>query len=312
MTCDGNTPRLPDPKEQPVQWLHQFAEALDDIAASVQSIASFKPENERQVAAAVESGELDNSDTADYWRRFEKRLLHGKTSPERRAIQRRGKELQRGSMTAQEYLKATWEELCDYWPRTIYEAADLVREVAAGKNRIFASPVIAEAKSTIGEALACLEILRTEGLALIDRWRQTLAITEFTDAEMIEELLDEAGVLAEHLRDHDTKTNLERLANRLRTSAQMADAETKIIHIDLNQWKKSKARNLMRALLEDDFREGVLVRPTYHGAVTKLRQALKEHHLKEVANAIKRVEKETRTYRLCIPAGNIRWTPPKK
>ncbi|HPC94988.1 MAG TPA: hypothetical protein PLU87_08610 [Sedimentisphaerales bacterium] len=38
MTCDGNTPRLPDPKEQPVQWLHQFAEALDDIAVRADKV----------------------------------------------------------------------------------------------------------------------------------------------------------------------------------------------------------------------------------------------------------------------------------
>lgn len=38
MTCDGEIPRLPDPEHEPMQWLLQFAEALDDIAFGVGNI----------------------------------------------------------------------------------------------------------------------------------------------------------------------------------------------------------------------------------------------------------------------------------
>jgi hypothetical protein len=91
------------------------------------------------------------------------------------------------------------------------------------------------------------------------------------------------------------------------------DKETRI-EIDLSMWRKSKSRNLMQDLLEDEIREGVTIKPKRQGKnqPKELRRSLRNKHgLSDVAAVIEAVEGKAHTYKLVIPPTSIKYESPK-
>jgi len=100
----------------------------------------------------------------------------------------------------------------------------------------------------------------------------------------------------------------------IETVSELKKTSEGAIHIDLSQWRKSCNRSLMQDLLDDDLREGVVIRPRRHGKnqPTELRRSLRnEHGLPSVADAIESVEGEARTYKLALSPTQITFDPPK-
>ncbi len=222
MTSDATHGRcLPNPIEEPDHWLTTLAEAITDIAWGVANIVWFDPANERETSAYLDSTPPDERGRTDFLRRFEIRFPHGKTGQDRRDTQRWQKMLASRHMTGQEYLEGTALELAECWPVTIHRTTDLLKEIIAQKEEVFASPVIAPAQDIVHEVLACLVTISEEGLALIERWKETLAIDGFSDEDTVEELFDDAAAFAEHLRKHNLQTDLDKLANRIRAHGLM-------------------------------------------------------------------------------------------
>lgn len=85
------------------------------------------------------------------------------------------------------------------------------------------------------------------------------------------------------------------------------------IRIDLSQWRKSKCRNLMQDLLEDDLRKGIVIRRKRHGqnAAKELRRSLRRHRFPQVASAIVSVKGKTSTVKLNIPRSKITYSSPQ-
>ena len=266
---------MADPGKKGSRWLQEFWEALDDIARGVENVIWFDPENERQTAEFLDSNQSDQPGVPEFLRRFEIRLLHGKTGAERQAIQRRAKRLTRKRMTGQEYLEATCLELAEYWPATIDRATDLWKRVTDEKDSILGLPPIAEAEDVIREAMVCLLTIHDEGSALRNRWGQTLEITEFDDKDTIEEFFDDAAGFSENLRQQNVASRLDAVADDLRVRLLLAPTghPSDFITLPVAVHRYTVSRSTLRRAVKD--RRLRDYRPTDHvsNAALVLREA---------------------------------------
>ncbi|MDI9431031.1 MAG: hypothetical protein QM570_04865 [Planctomycetota bacterium] len=308
----GTETPVADPGKAPTRWLWQLANRIEDLAQAAGMIACFKSSVEHDVAQTVAARGHREPFATSFLMRMAKRQMHGKSEAEQREIEKWYRDLwEKPPIGADEFLDGGCAEFFSRCMPAIEQAQALATEIAK-QIQIAQTPW----RDLLRGALAAVLPMAQDGPTFLDDCRETLAIDGFTRDELREELFQHADLFAEALRKRDTEARLCQVADALRAHAvptQDLEDRANRIHIDLNQWRKAKTRTLMQRLLEDEGREGVLVQPKYHGTVTKLRESLrKTHHLREVADAIKKVKKKTRTYRLCIPAGKMRWSPPKK
>ena len=305
-----------DPVQNPGDWLRQLGDVLKMLADQIGDIASFSAEQKYAIAKRFDAGgPPDPQDLADL-RRVKLKILHGKTGEERQAILNRWKNFESMQTTGPEYLRSVSATLLTDWAVAIYGARRLLRKIHNQGAIVFNKPAFKPANDAIREALACLVTIADEGLSVVDDWKRACRVTEFEedadDDEAVAELFLHADALAEHLRGHKVQRRLEAVADRIRACSLTADVRTTVIDIDLDQWPKSRARRLMQKLLEDDLREGVKVQPASHGTVKELRRLLRETYgLRQVADAITRVNGRKATYHLSIPRTNLIWKPPK-
>lgn len=213
LACD-----LPDPEKERGRWVSEFANALEDIASEVGAIEGYDAAGQLHTAAALDGKDRMDPRTETALRLTKIKSHHNANGQEGKEGARWCEKVLRKEMSGNQWLRGECELIFEDWPATIHKARGLSQACARTEGL---GRSVGEAATLVRQALACLEIVTSKGLKLMQEWQETCRIGEFSDDNAFQDILGAAAVFGGALREHDVRVRLEEIASHLRTHVQM-------------------------------------------------------------------------------------------